>query len=77
MQVNIHEAKTNLSKLILKVMQGEEIIISRAGNPLVKVVRIENDTKLKRRLDHAKKVVNVPKEFFEQLPDDILDSFTS
>lgn len=77
MQVNIHEAKTNLSKLILKVIQGEEVIISKAGNPIVKVVRIEHQKNKKRELNHAKNMVNIPKAFFDPLPDDILEGFNS
>jgi prevent-host-death family protein len=37
-QFNIHEAKTNLSRIIERVERGEEIIISRAGTPVAKVV---------------------------------------
>lgn len=37
-QFNIHEAKTNLSRIIDRVEHGEEIIISRAGNPVAKVI---------------------------------------
>jgi prevent-host-death family protein len=37
-QFNIHDAKTNLSKIIERVEHGEEIIISRAGHPVAKVV---------------------------------------
>jgi prevent-host-death family protein len=37
-QFNIHEAKTNLSRIIARVEHGEEITISRAGNPVAKVV---------------------------------------
>lgn len=37
-QFNIHEAKTNLSKLIERVEHGEEIIISRAGQPVAKII---------------------------------------
>lgn len=44
-QFNIHEAKTNLSRIIERVERGEEIIISRAGHPVAKVVP------LKRRVD--------------------------
>lgn len=78
MQVNIHEAKSNLSKLIVKAMQGEEVIISKAGNPLVKVVRIENDKgKNKRVFDHAKSAVSVPHEFFDALPPEVMESFGS
>jgi prevent-host-death family protein len=38
MQFNIHDAKTNLSRIVDRVEQGEEIIISRAGTPVAKVV---------------------------------------
>jgi prevent-host-death family protein len=37
-QFNIHEAKTNLSRIIERVEQGEEITISRAGTPVAKVI---------------------------------------
>jgi prevent-host-death family protein len=39
--VNIHEAKTNLSKLLEKALNGEEVVIARSGKPLVKLVPIE------------------------------------
>ena len=37
-QFNIHDAKTNLSRIIERVERGEEIIISRAGHPVAKVI---------------------------------------
>jgi prevent-host-death family protein len=40
-QFNIHEAKTNLSRIIERVERGEEIIISRAGHPVAKVIPLE------------------------------------
>lgn len=43
MEVNTHEAKTHLSKLIERALAGEEIIIAKAGKPLVKLVRIEKE----------------------------------
>jgi prevent-host-death family protein len=46
-QFNIHDAKTNLSRIIERVEHGEEIIISRAGNPVAKVVP------LTRKIDRA------------------------
>lgn len=41
-QFNIHDAKTNLSRIIERVERGEEIIISRAGSPVAKVIPIAN-----------------------------------
>jgi prevent-host-death family protein len=40
-QFNIHDAKTNLSRIISRVEHGEEIIISRAGRPVAKVIPLE------------------------------------
>lgn len=44
-QVTVHEAKTNLSKLLARVEQGEEIIIARGSKPIAKLVRIETAKK--------------------------------
>jgi prevent-host-death family protein len=41
-QFNIHDAKTNLSRIIERVEHGEEIIISRAGHPVAKVVPLSS-----------------------------------
>ncbi len=46
-QFNIHDAKTNLSRIIERVEHGEEIIISRAGNPVAKVIPLTG--KVERR----------------------------
>ena len=40
-EVNIHEAKTHLSRLLAKVAEGEEVIIARSGEPVAKIVAIE------------------------------------
>jgi prevent-host-death family protein len=50
MEVNIHEAKTHLSKLIERVLMGEEVIIAKAGAPVVKMIRVGPR---KRILGHA------------------------
>ncbi len=41
MQVNIHEAKSQLSQLIEKAIQGEEIVIAKAGKPMVKLTKVK------------------------------------
>ncbi|HVK20496.1 MAG TPA: type II toxin-antitoxin system Phd/YefM family antitoxin [Actinokineospora sp.] len=43
-QFNIHDAKTNLSRIIERVEHGEEIIISRAGTPVAKVIPLPRTT---------------------------------
>lgn len=51
-QVNIHEAKTNFSKLVEEVESGAEITIARAGKPILKLVRIE-EPEVNRKLGWA------------------------
>ncbi len=41
MEVNIHEAKTHLSRLIELAVAGEEVTMAKAGKPVVKLVRVE------------------------------------
>lgn len=49
-QVNMHEAKTHLSKLVGRVEGGEEIVISRAGKPAAKLVPVEEKPTGRRKL---------------------------
>ena len=44
-QVNVHEAKTHLSKLLMRVEAGEEIIISKAGKPIARLVPWKQNAK--------------------------------
>ncbi len=41
MELNIHQAKTHLSRLVERALQGEEIIIAKAGKPVAKLVRFQ------------------------------------
>ncbi|HEX5284747.1 MAG TPA: type II toxin-antitoxin system prevent-host-death family antitoxin [Bryocella sp.] len=50
MEVNIHHAKTNLSKLIAAAESGEEVIIARNGKPAVKLVVVEPKKKSRRNI---------------------------
>ena len=67
-QVNIHEAKTNLSKLIEKVLNGEDVIIKKSNKPIVKLVMID-ELKNKRKLGSAKGQVIIADDFDEPLVD--------
>ncbi len=63
-QVNIHEAKTHLSKLIDEAVQGEPFIIAKAGKPLVKVISIAASmAKKKKRLGFMIGQLTVPDDF--------------
>lgn len=56
-QFNIHDAKTNLSRIIDRVEHGEEIIISRAGNPVAKVIPLNPRAQRVRRGSLAGRLV--------------------
>jgi prevent-host-death family protein len=62
--VNIHEAKTQLSRLIEQAVQGDSFIIARAGKPLVKVTRLDAPTSGQaRRLGFMAGQISVPDDF--------------
>ena len=60
--VNIHEAKTQLSKLVDRAAKGEPFIIAKAGKPLVKVVALDAPA-APRRLDFMAGQIDVPDDF--------------
>ena len=62
--VNIHEAKTHLSRLVNAAANGEPFIIARAGKPVVKVIAIDApDAGSKRRIGFLEGQISVPKDF--------------
>lgn len=74
--VNIHEAKTNLSRLMEKVAKGESFIIAKAGKPIGKVVPIgEADTLKKRRIGFMKGMFKTPDDFDTMIADEIEQMF--
>jgi prevent-host-death family protein len=58
--VNIHEAKTHLSRLVERAAQGESFIIAKAGKPMVRVEALEADAKPKKRLGFLAGEFSVP-----------------
>ncbi len=74
MEVNIHEAKTHLSRLLVRVAAGEEIIISKAGKPLARLLPYHSPFE-KRPLGLDCGVFNVPEDFNAPLPPEVLDAF--
>jgi prevent-host-death family protein len=72
--VNVHEAKTHFSKLLARVERGQEVLISRAGKPVARLVPHE----MKPRppvfgADRGKLIV--PEDFDQPLPDEVLEEF--
>lgn len=70
-QVNIHEAKTQLLRLIAA---GEEVVIARYGEPVARLVPIRPPAS-RRVPGSARGKFEVPPAFFEPLPDELLDAF--
>lgn len=72
--VNVHEAKTNLSKLLRRAESGEEIVIARDGEPVVRLVPCTRRPR-RRRPGLWKGLFKTPDDFNDPLPDDLLDAF--
>ena len=68
--VNVHEAKTQLSRLLAQVEAGEEIVIARRGRPVARLVRFTS--RGKRRSDAMKGKIKITDVFFEPLPEEEL-----
>ncbi len=71
-QVNIHEAKTQLSKLIQEALDGEEVIIARNSQPLVRLEVLQS-VKKQRRIGGLKGVVIKISDDFDAPLDDLAD----
>ena len=74
--VNIHEAKTHLSRLLKRVSLGEEVIIAKAGKPLARIVRFADKQK-KRIPGQDKGVIEIPEDFDAPLPEEVVKQFES
>ncbi len=72
--VNIHEAKTHLSRLLEQVAGGDEIIIAKAGKAIARLVPLDASPK-KRQLGLLKGKLNVPDDFDAPLADNDLALF--
>jgi prevent-host-death family protein len=70
---NIHQAKSQLSKLVERALQGEEVVIARAGKPVVRLVPVQQSDK-PRKGGQWKGKVRIAEDF-DVLPDDIALAF--
>ena len=74
LQVNVHEAKTQLSRLLQRVSCGEDVIIARAGKPIACLSRIRGKPK-ERQPGSARGQIQLAPDFVAPLPDDVLADF--
>ena len=72
--VNIHEAKTNLSRLVDEVSNGAEVVIAKAGKPVARLVPLRRDVP-KRKPGFMKGRIRMADDFNSALPRSVLASF--
>ncbi|MDE0164821.1 MAG: type II toxin-antitoxin system prevent-host-death family antitoxin [Bryobacterales bacterium] len=68
--VNVHQAKTHLSRLLAQVESGEEVVIARNGKPVARIVRVEKQGK--RQFGSMKGRIKLDDSFFDPLPEEEL-----
>ncbi len=73
-EVNVHEAKTHFSKLLQRVMVGEEVVIAKAGRPVARLVPYSAGS-LPRVPGRYAGQIRIADDFDAPLPDDLLDQF--
>jgi prevent-host-death family protein len=72
--VSVYDAKTNLSRLLDRAASGEEVVITRNGRPVAKLVAA-TPVRKPRKLGTMKGRIRIGREFDAPLPDDVLDAF--
>jgi len=74
MEINVHEAKTHLSRILERVTEGEEVIIMRSNVPIARLVPVSAMPK-RRELGWARGEFTAPDDFDAPLPPEVEDSF--
>ena len=73
-KVGVHNARAVFSRLIERALAGEDIVITRRGKPVIRLVPVE-PALAKRKPGALKGLFTVPESFFHPLPDEIIDAF--
>jgi prevent-host-death family protein len=72
--INIHEAKTHLSRYVELAASGNEVIIAKSGKPVTKLVPLD-DVPARRKLGIFQGRLKVPDNFDAPLPNEVIESF--
>lgn len=72
--INIHQAKTHLSRIVEEVAAGKEVVIAKAGKPMARLVPMQQVV-TKKHLGLLKGKIKIPADFNEPLPEPILELF--
>lgn len=74
-RLNIHQAKTQLSRYLPLLEQGEDILLCKRNIPVAEIHALPKPLAKPRPIGLAKGLFKVPAEFFDPLPDDIVNGF--
>jgi len=74
-KLNVHEAKTHLSHYLSCVQEGEKVILCKRNVPIAELRPLRSTRTELRPVGLAKGRFEVPSEFFDPLPDELLDAF--
>ena len=74
-KLNVHEAKTHLSRYLERLARGETILLCKRNIPIAEIRPLPRQRKTKRPIGLAKGKFKVPPEFFEPLSSELVDAF--
>ena len=74
-RLNIHEAKTHLSRYLNKLKPGETIVLCKRNEPVAEIRALPRPLKGPRPIGLAKGKIKIPPSFFEPLPEELLEYF--
>ena len=74
-KLNIHEAKTHLSKYLAKLKAGEGILLCKRNQPVAQITALPESPARHRPIGLAQGTFTVPRSIFEALPDELRDAF--
>ncbi len=75
MTVNVHEAKTHLSRLLARVARGDEVIIAKAGKPIARLVPVQRAGRMDQLLGIDKGRLWIAEDFDAPLSEELLAGF--
>ena len=74
-KLNLHEVKTHLSRYLKRLAEGETIILRKRNKPIAEIRPLPAARTTPRPMGLDKGRFEIPKEFFDPLPDDIIEAF--
>ncbi len=76
-KLNIHEAKTHLSRYVTRIAKGESILLCKRNVPIAEIRPLAAERKKRRPIGLDKNRFTLPASFFEPLPEEVLQVFQS